>query len=499
MHATLRAESPPPLSVHRSALVVDLDGTLIAGDMLIEQIIWLVGRRPFSLLKVLLQWLRRPVPLHLKQLLAKAAHDVPVDRLSYRESVLDRIRQARADQRRVILATASITSVAERVAAHIGLFDEVIGSGEQNLRGPQKLVEVHARLGEAPFEYIGDHAHDRVMWAAAREVTIVASSRRARRLVPEQARHAGQPVHVIEPPGASIATWLQALRVHQWSKNLLVLLPVIAGQRLGDASLVQQAVLAAIAACCVASAVYLANDLLDVHADRAGTSSRVRPIADGTVPYAHAVGATFVLTAGGLFVASRLEASTVWPVVGLLIAYLVTNAAYSLRLKRVMMLDIVLLSTMYLWRILLGSAATGIVLSDWLLAFSVFFFLGLACAKRCIELATTPSGTSDEGVARSGRGYHANDLPVVREIGIGSALVSILVLALYLKDAQTAALYTQPQWLWAVVLLTLYWVTRLWLLVARGAVSSDPVEFATRDRTTYAVGAMAVLALFLAR
>jgi 4-hydroxybenzoate polyprenyltransferase len=178
-----------------------------------------------------------------------------------------------------------------------------------------------------------------------------------------------------------------------------------------------------------------------------------------------------------------------------------------MQLKRVMMLDIILLSMMYLWRIVLGSAATGIVLSEWMLAFSVFFFMGLACAKRCIGLATAPAArqtgpalTADVTTAlRTGRGYVAADLPVVREIGIAASLVSILVFALYVKDTETAALYGHPTMLWGLVVLTLYWVTRMWLLVARGVVSSDPVEFATRDRTTYLVAIGAVAALLAAR
>jgi 4-hydroxybenzoate polyprenyltransferase len=328
---------------------------------------------------------------------------------------------------------------------------------------------------------------------------LVATPSRAHRLYPPRERVAGQSVQLIEPTRATLTTWIKALRVHQWSKNLLVLLPVLAGQRLGDSMLVLQAGLAAISASCLASAVYLANDLLDVHADRGSASSRVRPIADGSIPYGQAVGTAIGLALLAFVIGVGLQGATATPVVGLLVAYALANVLYSTGLKRVMMLDIMLLSTMYLWRIVLGSVVTGIVLSDWLLAFSVFFFLGLASAKRCIELAAYGAPPTPGESARSGRGYVSTDLPVLRVIGIGSALVSVLVLALYLKDAQTAALYSRPQWLWGVVLLELYWVTRLWLLVSRGHVSSDPVDFATRDRPTYLVAVLALLALVLAR
>lgn len=498
-HATLGGEATAALDVRQTVLVVDLDGTLLTGDVLVEQVLWLAARRPLALVALLFAWLRRPTPLALKQRLAAETGDLPLERLPYRPAVLARIRQARDAGREVVLATASLAHVADGIARHLGLFDAVIASRSTNLHGADKLEALRAHLGERPFEYVGDHARDRPLWAAARVATVVATPSGAHRLYPPAARTAGQPVHLIEAPRASWRTWFKALRVHQWSKNLLVLLPVLAGQRVGDADLVLRAGLAAVGASCLASAVYLTNDLLDVHADRASTSARVRPIADGSIPYALA-GVTAVLLALLAFViGAGLQAATGAPVLGLLVAYALANVLYSTGLKRVMMLDIMLLSTLYLWRIVLGSVTTGIVLSDWLLAFSVFFFLGLACAKRCIELAAHGAPPTPSEAERSGRGYVSADLPVLRVIGIGSALVSVLVLALYLKDDQTAALYSRPQWLWGVVLLELYWVTRLWLLVSRGVVSSDPVEFATRDRPTYLVAVLALLALVLAR
>lgn len=502
----LRAEPSASGSARRSVLVVDLDGTLIAGDLLVEQLLWLAGRRPLSLLLVLWTWLREPSRLRLKSLLASATHDLPIDRLPYRPAVLSRIHAARADGRQVVLATASLQPVAEQVAAHLQCFDHVIGSDVRNLRGAEKLVAVRAHLQDMAFEYVGDHVTDRAIWSAASEVTIVSSPRMAERLLPHAMRRETQPVEVMDPPRATVATWLSALRVHQWSKNLLVLVPVIAGQRIGDTAIVMQALLVAIGASFLASAVYLGNDLLDVHADRV-RGDRARPIAEGRISYRQALVGMAACAAVAMTIGIMVEPTAAFSILTLFAVYVVTNAAYSLRLKRVMMLDIILLSMMYLWRIVLGSAATGIVLSEWLLAFSVFFFMGLACAKRCIGLAASSSGTrtgpalssSTDSAHRTGRGYVDADLPVVREIGIGASLVSTLVLALYVKDTETAALYGRPAMLWGFVVLTLYWVTRLWLLVSRGVVSSDPVEFATRDRTTFVVAIGAVVALLAAR
>lgn len=488
-------------------LVVDLDGTLIAGDVLVEQILWLAGRRPIVLLRALLSWLRRPSPLRLKSLLAASAEDLPIDRLPYRSTILSRIHAARASGRQVVLATGTLLPVAERVAAHLRCFDHVIGSGERNLRGADKLRAVRTLLPDVEFEYVGDHVTDRDLWQAASSATIVSVSAHAERLFPDQMRREGQVIELVRPQGAGIRTWLSALRVHQWSKNLLVLVPVIAGQRGGDAAVVVPALLAAVGASFLASAVYMSNDLLDVHADRV-RGDRARPIAAGVLGYRQALLGIVCCALIALAIGAWLQMSAPGPIVTLFGVYALANVAYSVRLKRVVMLDILLLSMMYLWRIVLGSAATGIVLSEWLLAFSVFFFMGLACAKRCIELAREPRSGGGQELDRpapadvshrSGRGYVSADLPIVREIGIAASLVSTLVLALYVKDTNTAALYTYPMMLWGIVALTLYWLMRLWLLVSRGDVSSDPVEFATRDRTTFLIAGGALLTLLAAR
>jgi len=478
-----------PLPPTELPLVVDLDGTLLVGDILAEQLFWLLGRRPFAVLRLLLAWCVRPSRVYLKTLLAEATPDLPVERLVFHPEVLARTRDAQARGVETVLATATMQSVAEQIARHLGGFSHVMGTERINLKGATKLAAIRTLLAERPFAYIGDSAADVPIWRDAAAALIVATPARGRML------QRGFTAEVIARPSATFATWRHALRMHQWTKNLLVLLPVIAGHRWLDQTALHSAVVAAVAASMLASSVYLANDLLDLHADRTKGGDRQRPIADGHIPYAHAAVAAVGLAAGAFALLGLIPETVRGPLALLMLAYVGVNAAYSTYLKRVVMLDIILLSTMYLWRILLGSVATGIVLSDWLLAFSVFFFLGLASAKRCIELGRMPSAVVATTYVHTGRGYQAADLPIVREIGIGSSLVSILVLALYLKDEQTASLYHRPQLLWGVVMLALYWIARLWVLVARGRVKSDPVEFATRDGVTFAVALAAALSL----
>lgn len=487
-----QAVPSPTLHTTELPLVVDLDGTLLVGDMLAEQLFWLLGRRPFVALRVLLAWCRRPTRVYLKVLLADATPDLPVERLLFHPEVLRRAREAQARGLDTVLATATLQSVAEPIAQYLGVFSHVLGTVHTNLKGAAKLDAIQTVLDNRPFAYMGDSSADVPVWRGAAEAVIVATSARGRTL------QQGFTAEVIARPAATFATWRRALRVHQWTKNLLVLLPVIAGHRWLDQAALHAALIAALAASLLASSVYLANDLLDLHADRSKGGDRQRPIADGRIPYGHAVLASLGLSALAFALLGLIPDAVRGPLALLMLAYVGANAAYSMALKRVVILDVILLSTMYLWRILLGSVATGIMLSDWLLAFSVFFFLGLASAKRCIELGRLPAGAGPATSGHTGRGYQATDLPVVREIGIGSSLVSILVLALYLKDEQTASLYQRPQLLWGVVMLALYWVARLWVLVARGRVESDPVEFATRDGVTFAVALAAGLSLLAA-
>lgn len=478
-------------------LVVDLDGTLLSGDTLVEQALWLLGRRPWDLVRVFAAWLRKPSRVSLKRLLAGATSDLPVDRLPMRGFILERIREARKAGARTVLATASHRMVAIQIAEHVGLFTDVLATEERNLKGSAKLDAIRALLGSEPFAYMGNGVADLPIWREAAHAIVVARPHTARWLTRQLPQ-----AEVIRSPGASVRDWLGAVRVHQWSKNLLVLLPVVAAHQWSDITTITAATVTLIAASLLASSMYLANDLLDVHADRMQASARRRPIAEGVIQFRQASYAIVALLAAP-FILIRLTVPTrATALMALLCGYVVLNVAYNLRLKRVIMLDVMLLSLMYLWRITLGAVATGIWLSDWLLAFSVFFFLGLASAKRCIELGHTQLNEATPGLRSTlpvfGRGYRSGDLAVMRSLGIGCGLLSVLVLALYLKDPSTAALYQQPQMLWGVALLLLYWVGRLWVRVSRNEVDADPVQFAIRDSATYLTAAAMAVCLLAA-
>jgi len=271
---------------------------------------------------------------------------------------------------------------------------------------------------------------------------------------------------------------LKSLRPHQWSKNLLVLVPVLAAQRLSDSATWVSVALAFVVMSLSASAVYLINDLKDVASDRAHPVKRHRAIASGkvSVPVAWTLSAFLAALALGL--ASQVNSATL----AFAALYLVANALYSFGLKKISILDVLLLAGLYSLRILMGGAATQIPISSWLVAFSTFFFLSLALAKRASELLAT----SREGrVKNSRRGYMNEDYPLLVAIGVASSLAATVVFALYLHSEPILQRYGRPDWLWLSCVSILYWSLRLWLLTTRGDLKEDPLSFALRDRWSY--------------
>ena len=300
------------------------------------------------------------------------------------------------------------------------------------------------------------------------------------------------PVEVSFPktPG-KIAALVNACRMHQWAKNVLVFVPVLTSHKVTDAHALILGAIAFIAFSLLASGVYLFNDLLDLEADRAHPSKRKRALASGQVPIPFAAAFCLILLFAGLglgFFCGRMF---------LLIAgiYLLSNLAYSAWFKRVVMLDVVVLACFYTLRLLAGGAATGIGVSDWLLAFSVFFFFGLAMVKRYSELREL---AVQEGPTAAGRGYFRSDLEPIGTFGVASGMISVLVLVLYVMSPEVRLLYRHPTVLLLLCPLFLYWITRLWFKANRGEVPQDPVVFALTDRTSYIAGILAMIAVYAA-
>ena len=271
---------------------------------------------------------------------------------------------------------------------------------------------------------------------------------------------------------------VKALRPHQWSKNLLVLLPVVAAHDLTAETWIA-ALLAFVSFSFVASSAYVLNDLLDFAADRAHPRKRNRPLASGALPRAHAAAMVpgLLLLGGGFALAVGR-----WEFVAVMLVYYVATMAYSLYLKRMLAIDICTLAGLYALRIIAGGAATGIELSEWLLAFSIFFFMSLAAIKRQAELVDGAASGREQVL---GRAYSVADLPIISMVAIAAGYVSILVLALYINSDWVRSLYSEPRLLWAACPVLLYWMTRIVIVAQRGRMDDDPIFFAFRDLASY--------------
>lgn len=474
-----------PISAARRAapaqpvpLFIDVDGTLLRADISLESFVRVARSGLLLALRLILALLQGRAAAKT----FAARHDpVRPDRLPFRAEVLDLIAAAKAEGRPVILASASHWRPVAAIARHLGLTDPVIASTRRhNLKGRAKLAAIRARIGnEAPFDYVGDSAADRPLWAAARQGWTLG-------LLPDD----GSAARLGPPPPGQFGTLVKALRPHQWAKNALVLVPLLMSGQFLDPVLVAKAVVAAVAMSAIASAIYLINDLLDIDADRMHRTKRLRPLAHGDLSIPAALGWSVVLGLGGLAAGWLTGGATL---TGWLLAYVALSLAYSLRLKAAMVADAIALAMVYTIRIWIGGAAVGVAISYWLALFSIFLFLSLAYLTRYIEI----QGSTDPAQLVKGRGYVGGDLDLVMASGVAAGMVAILVLALFAHDPATMQNYAAPDLLMLACLPLLYWLNRVWLMARRGEVEGDPVAFAIRDRRSLALGAM-IGAIFLA-
>ena len=451
-----------------SVLVVDLDGTLLRSDMLFETF-WSVCARSRQAALSSLQALQRG-RAELKRHLASHA-DVDVATLPYDEEVIAYVRRFREEGGRAALVTATDQTLADAIAAHLDIFDEVHGSdGQTNLKGAEKASFLNDRYGAGGYAYMGDSTADLKVWPhTARAVTVNASAG-----VRREAEALGPAVEHLGRPAAPLMGYLKALRPHQWLKNILIFLPMVAAHAF-TADIFLSALVAFITFSMTASSAYVLNDLLDLKADRAHPRKRNRPFAAGTIPIQHGT-----WMAGGLLLgALGLSLLVGWHLFGMIVFYYVLTMAYSLVLKRKVVADICTLAGLYTVRIVVGGVATGLVLSVWLLAFSIFLFFALAAVKRQAELV---DNVQRGKVKASGRGYHVDDLPVISMMALSSGYVAVMVMALYLNSETTQANYNLPEALWGICAVLLYWITRTVLLAHRGQMHDDPVIYAVKDR-----------------
>jgi 4-hydroxybenzoate polyprenyltransferase/phosphoserine phosphatase len=463
-----------------------LDGTLVRTDTLLESILALLRKSPFSLL-LLPIWLTRGKAWLKQQIAQRTALDV--ENLPYNKPVLEVLRRERANGRRLFLVTACDQMLARRIAEHLACFDAVWASdGHINLKGRKKLELLLKQFGPRGFLYMGNSAADLSVWQQAYSATVVNPSRKVRRAI---RRGSLRPDQVFDDGACRLLSFVRAARLGQWSKNVLLFVPLVLAHRFTDPHRVLHVACAFIAFSLCASAVYLINDLLDLDADRCHRTKRNRPFAAGDLPLG-----TGLTMAPVLFGGAGLLATALGPLFALwLLMYLLLTLSYLFWLKRLVLLDVVLLSTLYTVRVLAGAAAAEVPISEWLTAFSLFFFLSLAMLKRYCELRDLRLD-GDEKIV--GRGYRAMDLELIQGLGSSSAYLSCMVLALYINSPEVRNLYARPNALWLLIPLMVYWISRVWLLANRGEVHQDPVVYALTDRATLGVILAMSAVLFLA-
>jgi 4-hydroxybenzoate polyprenyltransferase/phosphoserine phosphatase len=470
-------------------LVVDLDGTLIRTDMLVESASQFLIQNPFQFFKSLL-WLLRGKTVLKTELAERVALDPSA--LPYNADLLDWLRAEKQSGRRLVLATASHRVLAEQVAQHLNLFDEVLATdGKTNLKSNVKAQALIERFGEGGFDYVGNDWPDVQVWAKAHTAHVVDAP--ASLLSRAQAHgNVGQVFNSAMP--SKLVAMLKAMRLHQWMKNLLVFVPLMAAHQYADASRDVLALMAFVIFSLTASSVYLLNDLVDVQDDRHHARKRHRPFASGALSLMMGWVSWPVLLLGAVVLSALLMPVLFSVSLGI---YFVLTVAYSLQLKQLAVVDVLTLAALYTLRIIAGAAAIDVAVSFWLLLFSMFIFLSLALIKRYSELKVARD-TGKTGALR-GRGYEPDDLELVSSLGGSSGFIAVLVLALYIQDGQAAHLYATPQIIWLACPVMLFWISRAWLIAHRGLMHDDPIVFALKDKVSWGVGVFMVSVLVLAR
>jgi 4-hydroxybenzoate polyprenyltransferase/phosphoserine phosphatase len=479
---------PMLLEEHTGALLpiaVDLDGTLVRADTLHEGFIDCMKRAPLDWPEYIRELSHGRAALK-RRVAINSAFDAAS--LPYNEDLLAYLREQRQTGRKLGLFTAADQSVADAVAAHLGLFDVVKGSdGTTNLKGLNKVKAIEAAFGER-FAYAGDEAADKPIFDRAAQVVLVGQVQKLRTLLaPEKAIEA-----VFPSPAVALRLWVRALRLQHWGKNSLIFVSPILSFEISRPIVLLQSIALFVLLGLVASACYILNDLVDLEADRRHPRKRQRPFAAGLIPVQRglftAVGLIAVALALSLFLPRLCTAA--------LLAYLIVTLSYTLVLKKQPIVDVFVLAGLFTLRVIAGGFLVSAPASPWLLTFSMLFFLALACVKRYAELDRVLSAG---GTNISARGYTAKDLPLILTTGSSSGFAAVVIFTIYLINEQYPSnLYGSPQYLWGMMPLLLIWILRVWHLTVHGRMHDDPVVFALTDQTSLLLGCFAIVILVAA-
>ncbi|MDB9998287.1 UbiA family prenyltransferase [Alphaproteobacteria bacterium] len=463
-------------------IAVDLDGTFTLTDTLYETLLSLIRNKPYLLL-LLPFWLFKGVA-HLKQKVAERS-DLDVTTLPYNLPLIDWLKEEKLNGKKIVLSTAANEQVAQAVVNHFDIFDEFIASdAKTNLKSAHKRNALQERYGDKGYDYAGNSSADLQVWAGASGAIVVNASEG----VLKTASKITSVTKTFPSDGSGITDWVQALRVHQWLKNLLLFVPLLAAHQLGNIQSLSSLVIAFISFSLCASSIYIINDLFDLESDRSHPRKRFRPFASAKLPIVYGIVIAPLLISVSIALGTVVSSDFLI----VLLLYLLLAVVYSLVLKRLVLVDCLTLATLYTVRIIAGAAAVSVSLSFWLLAFSIFIFLSLALVKRYAELVVQ----SQEGKSSAyGRGYLVSDASLLQTLGVSSGYISALVIALYLRSEDVVSLYSEPLAIWLLIPILLFWVSWVWLKSARGEMHDDPIVFATKDKTSLLVAMITAIVL----
>ena len=474
--------------IFRRLLFVDMDGTLIHSDTLWEQIIKVI-RNPFLLPGLIYSVFKGK--LAFKQYCLTHAGSLDPSLLPYNQDVLESIKQAKANGSTIILCTAALYDIAHNVSSYLNCFDDLLSSSDTiNLSSFSKRDAILQYADSEQFDYIGNSHADIPVWNLSGRAIIA----KPEHGLVSKVEKSGITVHIVSksaPFSNYLSIIIKQIRVYQWIKNALIFIPCLLAHII-NYDIIIQSLCAFLCISLSASAVYMYNDLMDLDSDRQHHRKKNRPLASGafSIPHALIFIPIFILLAYLISFTSLTLEFTV-----LLTVYILLTTLYSISFKKIAIVDVILLAALYTLRLIAGGIANNVVLSPWLLGFGMFVFLSLAFVKRYTEVLIH---ADEQNKQIAGRGYTSSDGSILLNAGISSAMISILVLALYMNSNEVKILYHNPLILWILCPIFMIWLLRVWLIAHRGNMHDDPIIFMAKDSFSYIMFSLILAIVLLA-
>ncbi|MFL6799346.1 MAG: UbiA family prenyltransferase [Xanthobacteraceae bacterium] len=470
---------------HSLPIVLAFDRTLVVTNTVAEELAAAFSKNPLRPARAAAQSCFNGVPFHAA--LAKEM-DIAALVLPLREDLLTWLRAQAASGREIHLCSNAPHMVCAAVAQRLGMISSVIVAPDVHHDGAAKARHLKQRF-PGGFVFAGGHKSDIPVWQAANAIVLVGASA----ALTYTARKLGKPVEAeFTSPALSTRDWLKALRIHHWSKNALIFVPLILGHAWNEPIALVSTALGFICLVLTTSATYLLNDIADLESDRNHVSKRTRALASGRLSIATGL----AIAAACLLVAFAGAAVLSPPFAQALGTYLILTLAYSLGLKRFALLDTLIIAVLFTTRLVMGIVLLDHPFSEWLLAFSMFFFFSLALAKRHTEIVRAQGSGSR---ALSARGYDVQDEPLTLALGVACSVASLLIMVLFMvEEVFRRTVYANPKVLWGVPIILSIWIGRIWLLAHRGQMTDDPVSFALRDKASLLLGAATALFFLIA-